>query len=92
MNKKELVDKVAEQAALSLTQADRAIKSITDVVTKELAGGGNVTLTGFGVFQVKNRSERLGRNPKTGESIKIAAAKQPSFKAGKGLKEAVNGK
>lgn len=92
MNKKELVEKVAEQADLSLAQADRAIRSMTDAVTKELAGGGSIALTGFGVFQVKERSERTGRNPQTGETIKIAAARVPGFKAGKGLKDAVNGK
>lgn len=92
MNKRELIEKVAEQADISLAQADRAIKSMTNAVTSELAGGGSVALTGFGVFQVKERAERTGRNPQTGEPIKIAAAKLPSFKAGKNLRDAVNGK
>lgn len=92
MNKKDLIASVSEQADLSLAEAERAINSVTDAVTKELANGGTVSLTGFGSFQVKERAERTGRNPQTGETITIAAAKVPGFKAGKGLKDAVNGK
>lgn len=92
MNKKDLIQKISEQAGISLADAERAINAITSNVTKELAGGGNVSLVGFGAFQVKERAERTGRNPQTGDSIKIAAAKIPSFKAGKILKDTVNSK
>lgn len=92
MNKKELVAKVAEQADLRQAQAERAINAMTEAVTKELANGGTVAMTGFGSFQTKERAERTGRSPQTGETIKIAAAKVPGFKAGKGLKDAINGK
>lgn len=89
MSKKELVNEVAEEAELTKADADRAITAMTDVITAELAKGGSVALTGFGSFQVKERSARTGRNPQTGESIEIAASNVPNFKAGKSLKEAV---
>ncbi|AYM89009.1 MAG: DNA-binding protein HU [Rheinheimera sp.] len=92
MNKKDLIKSVSEQADFTLANAEKAINAITNNITNELAGGGNVSLIGFGVFQVKERAERNGRNPQTGDTIKIAAAKIPSFKAGKALKDTVNSK
>jgi len=91
MNKTELVEAIAKEAKLNKTQADAAVKAFTDVVAKELKKGEKVTLIGFGTFEVSKRSARTGRNPQTGETIKIKAAKTPKFKAGKALKDAVNG-
>lgn len=90
MNKKELVAKVAMSADITQAAAERVISAFTDAVTEELKSGGNVTLIGFGTFSVSQRASRLGRNPKTGETITIAAAKVPTFKPGAGLKSAVN--
>ncbi len=90
MNKGELVNAVAETAELSKTDATAAIDALIDVVTKALKQGDTVTLVGFGTFQVRKRAARQGRNPKTGETIKIPASQNPSFKAGKALKDAVN--
>ncbi|MGJ7904081.1 HU family DNA-binding protein [Lysobacter sp. 1R34A] len=90
MNKADLVGAVAETAELSKTDATAAVDALIDVVTKALKQGDTVTLVGFGTFQVRARAARQGRNPKTGETIKIAASKNPSFKAGKALKDAVN--
>ncbi|MBX9403850.1 HU family DNA-binding protein [Lysobacter sp. BMK333-48F3] len=90
MNKAELVAAVAETAELSKTDATAAVDALIDVVTKALKKGDTVTLVGFGTFQVRKRAARQGRNPKTGETIKIAASQNPSFKAGKALKDAVN--
>lgn len=89
MTKKELVNEVSETAELTKAESERAIAAFTDAISAELAKGGSVALTGFGSFQVKERSARTGRNPQTGESIEIAASKIPSFKAGKNLKDAV---
>jgi DNA-binding protein HU-beta len=90
ITKKDLGNQVAENAELTKAEADRAVTAMTDAITAELAKGGSVALTGFGSFQVKERSARTGRNPQTGESISIAASKVPGFKAGKSLKDAVN--
>lgn len=90
MNKSELIDTVAESADLSKAAAARAIDAMTDAVTGALKKGDAVSLVGFGSFNVKNRPARTGRNPQTGAPINIAAAKVPSFKAGKALKDAVN--
>lgn len=90
MNKTDLVNAVAEAAELSKTDASSAVDAIIDVITKTLKKGDTVTLVGFGTFQVRKRAARQGRNPKTGETIKIKASKNPSFKAGKALKDAVN--
>lgn len=90
MNKNELIDAVAEAAGLSKSDAGRAVDAVVASVTGALKQGDNVTLVGFGSFQVRERAERTGRNPKTGEEITIAAAKNPVFKAGKALKDAVN--
>ncbi len=90
MNKAELIDAVAESADLSKAAASRALDSVIASLTKALQEGDTVSLVGFGTFTVKERSARTGRNPRTGEEIKIAAAKVPAFKPGKALKDAVN--
>jgi len=90
MNKTELIDAVAESADLTKADSARAVDAVIAAVTKALKGGDAVTLVGFGTFQVRDRAARTGRNPKTGDTIKIAASKNPSFKAGKALKDAVN--
>ena len=91
MNKNELAHEIAKEADVSLIVAQAALDSFTNRVTQALKGGDKVTLVGFGTFQAKERSAREGRNPKTGEILQIAAAIVPSFKVGKGLKDAVNG-
>lgn len=91
MNKLELIKHIASTASLTQAQATAALNALESGVTKALAAGEDVALIGFGTFSVKERAARTGRNPKTGEEIQIAAAKVPSFKAGKGLKDAVNG-
>ena len=90
MNKSELVAHIATSAGLTKAQATAALQAVETGVIDTLANGGEVTLIGFGTFKVNERAERTGRNPKTGEAITIAAAKVPTFKAGKALKEAVN--
>lgn len=90
MNKSELVAAIAEAADISKTKAAQAIDAVTDSITGALKKGDDVTLVGFGSFSVRERAGRTGRNPRTGEEIKIAAAKVPAFKAGKALKDAVN--
>lgn len=91
MNKSELVAKIAEGADITKASAGRALDSIIESVTTELASGGDVALVGFGTYKVNDRAARTGRNPQTGAEIQIAAAKVPAFKAGKALKDAVNG-
>lgn len=90
MNKTELVAAVAEQAGLSKKDAEAAVKAFTDTVSDALKSGDKVQLVGFGTFEVSERAAREGRNPKTGESMNIAACKTPKFKAGKALKDMVN--
>lgn len=90
MNKTELVAAVAEQAGLSKKDAEAAVKAFTDVVAEALKAGDKIQLVGFGTFEVSERAAREGRNPKTGESMKIEACKTPKFKAGKALKDLVN--
>jgi DNA-binding protein HU-beta len=90
MTKAELIDAVASNADISKAAATKAIDSITTSVTKTLKKGGKVTLVGFGTFSVSKRKARKGRNPQTGEEIKIPAAKTPKFSAGKSLKQAIN--
>ena len=89
MNKSELVSFMAKEADVTKGDALSILDAFIEGVTSTLKSGENVTLVGFGTFQVKDRSARDGRNPKTGETIKIRASRVPSFKAGKGLKEAV---
>lgn len=90
MNKAQLVDKIAENADISKAAAGRALDALTDSVTAALKDGDQVALVGFGTFSVRERAARSGRNPQTGATIQIAAAKVPSFKAGKALKDACN--
>ena len=90
MNKSQLVDKIADGAEISKAAAARALDSFISAVTDALKGGDSVALVGFGTFSVRARSARTGRNPQTGKTIQIAAAKVPSFKAGKALKDSVN--
>ncbi|OOS23637.1 HU family DNA-binding protein [Moraxella pluranimalium] len=90
MNKSELVDSIAQSAGLTKEQAAKAVNAFTESVQGALQRGDDVVLVGFGTFSVKERAARTGRNPKTGEALEIAASKVPSFKAGKGLKDAVN--
>ena len=90
MNKTELVAAVAEPAGLSRKDAEAAVKAFTDVVADALKNGDKIQLVGFGTFEVSERAAREGRNPKTGESMKIEACKTPKFKAGKALKDLVN--
>ena len=90
MNKTELIDAVAEEAEVSKAEAGRAVDAVISSITKALKKGDSVTLVGFGTFQVRKRAARTGRNPKTGDTIKIKASKNPAFKAGKALKDAVN--
>ena len=90
MNKAELVEAVAESADLTKAAASRALDAALDAMTQALKEGDQVALVGFGTFQVKDRAARTGRNPRTGETIEIAAARVPGFKPGKALKDAVN--
>lgn len=90
MNKAELIEAVAAAADLSKAAAARAVDAMIDSVTASLKSGDQVTVVGFGTFLVRERAARTGRNPQTGASIDIPAAKVPSFKAGKALKDALN--
>ena len=90
MNKAELVDSVASSANLSKAAAGRAVDAMLSSISGALSNGQQVAIVGFGTFSVKHRAARAGRNPRTGESIQIAASNVPGFKAGKALKEAVN--
>ncbi len=91
MNKTNLVEIVADQANLKKKDAEAAVNAVFAAIQKDLVEGGKVQIAGFGSFKVKERSERIGRNPKTLEDIKIPASKAPVFVAGKGLKDSVNG-
>lgn len=90
MNKAELVDIMAEAADISKAAALRSLDAFIETVSKSLREGDSVALIGFGTFEVGNRKQRIGRNPRTGEEITIPAAKVPRFKAGKKLKDEVN--
>ena len=90
MNKNELIDAIAADADLSKASAGRALDAAIGAITGALAKGGSVSLVGFGTFAVKARAARQGRNPRTGETIQIAASNTPGFKAGKALKDALN--
>ncbi len=91
MNKKDLVAAVATISGANKANAARAVDAVCNVITDALSRGEEVRLTGFGRFGVANRSARMGRNPRTGAPIYIPASRQPKFKAGKQLKNAVNG-
>ena len=90
MNKSELIDAIADASGLSKADSGRAVDALVSSVTSALQGGDTVSLVGFGTFSVRERAARTGRNPRTGETIKIKASKNPAFKAGKALKDAVN--
>jgi DNA-binding protein HU-beta len=89
MNKSELINAIAEQAQLSKADAGRSLEAFINTIETTLKAGDAITLVGFGTFQVKARAARTGRNPQTGLEIAIQAANVPSFKAGKGLKDAI---
>lgn len=90
LNKTQLIGAVAGEAGMTKVDAEKAVKSTLEVIAKELAGGGSVTLIGFGTFSVLERAARKGKNPQTGETIKIAAKKVAKFKPGKALAETVS--
>ena len=90
MNKSELIDAVADSADLPKAAATRAVDALFAAVSASLKKGDQVSLVGFGTFLVRERAARTGRNPRTGEEIKIQSSKVPAFKAGKALKDAVN--
>ena len=90
MNKTELVDAIAKKSGLSKRDSEKALAAATEAIGKALKKGDKVQLVGFGTFEVGKRSARTGRNPQTGASIKIPAAKVPKFKPGKALKDLVN--
>ena len=89
MNKAELINAVAEKAALSKKDSEAAVNAALEAITGALSDGEKVQLVGFGSFEVKKRAARVGRNPKTKETIQIPASKAPVFKAGKALKDVV---
>lgn len=92
MNKGELVDKIAEKASVTKKDADIVLSAMLDVILDTVASGDKVTLVGFGTFEARDRQAREGRNPSTGEPIKIPATKVPAFSAGKSFKDKVVGK
>lgn len=92
MNKSELIEAMAAKTGSTKADANRAVTALTEIITDALKKGDSLSLTGFGSFEVRERSERTGRNPKTGKELKIAASKVPAFKPGATLKAAVNGK
>ena len=90
MNKTQLIDAIAQKGDLNKKQAEAALKAFTEAVAEALKAGDKVQLVGFGTFDVKVRGERTGRNPKTGETIKVPASKHPAFSASKALKDQLN--
>lgn len=91
MNKTELINAVAEQTQLSKKDCEKTINAVLETIADSLAKNDKVVLVGFGTFEVRSRAARMGRNPSTKKEIKIPASKAPAFKAGKGLKDRVNG-
>ncbi|MBD46755.1 MAG: DNA-binding protein HU [Rhodospirillaceae bacterium] len=90
MNKNDLVSAVASSTGMSKSDSAGAVEGVFDAISGALSSGGDVRIVGFGTFSVANRKATTGRNPRTGQAIQIPASKQPKFKAGKGLKDAVN--
>ena len=90
MNKNDLVSAVADNSGMSKADAAKAVEGVFSAISGALSSGGEVRIVGFGTFSVADRKATTGRNPRTGEAIQIPASKQPRFKAGKGLKDAVN--
>jgi DNA-binding protein HU-beta len=91
VNKGELIQALADRTDMNGAQAGRALDALTELIRQELVRGQQVSLVGFGTFSVSKRNARTGKNPRTGEAIKIAARKVPKFSPGKGLRDAVNG-
>ena len=91
MNRKELIEALAAKTESTKADAERNVGALIDIISCTLKKGDSLTLVGFGTFEVRKRAARTGRNPKTGEALKIKAAKVPAFKAGATLKAAVNG-
>lgn len=91
MNKRELIEAIAKNGEISKADAAKALEAVIEVISETLKKGDQISLVGFGTFSVKKRASRTGRNPRTGEAIRIKASKVPSFSAGKGLKESVEG-
>ena len=89
MNKQELISKIAEKAALSKKDAGAALAALTATITEELKAGEKISIFGLGTFEVRERAARTGHNPRTGETVEIAAKRIPAFKAAKALKDAV---
>lgn len=92
MNKMELIEAVSSKAGITKSEAQKIVGAAFDAIAEGLAADGKVTLVGFGTFEVRSRDARTGRNPRTGETIKIQASRTPAFKPGKDLKEAVSQK
>ncbi len=90
MNKQDMIEQIAQAAEVSKSAAERAVDALVSAIKTSLKKGDMVTLVGFGTFYVGARKARQGRNPRTGEALKIAAAKVPKFRAGKALKDAIN--
>ena len=90
MNKTQFIEAIAAKTNLKKKDAEAALNAVTDIIGESLKAGDKVQLVGFGTFQVKSRPARMGRNPRTGDQLKIKASKTPSFTAGKALKDAVN--
>ena len=90
MNKSDMIEQIAQSAEVSKSAAERAVDALVSAIKTSLRKGEMVTLVGFGTFYVGKRKARAGRNPRTGEALKIAAAKVPKFRAGKALKDAIN--
>ena len=92
MNKTELINAVAAKAEITKADAHKIVDAVFDAINEGLTAEGKVILPGFGSFEVRNRTARVGRNPRTGEQIKIAASRVPAFKPGKAMKDAVSKK
>ena len=92
MNKTEFITALAEKTGMKKTEAEKAVKGFTELIAETLRDGEKVSLVGFGTFEVLEREAREGRNPRTGKTMTIPASKAPKFKAGRGLKEAMNEK
>ena len=90
MNKAELIDRIADRLGADKRAANNAVEAVLDTITRAVASGEKVAITGFGVFEKQVRKARTGRNPRTGEAVEIKAAKLPKFRAGKALKDAIN--
>ena len=90
MNKVELIAALADKAEVSKKDASAVLEAFTDTITEQLSQKEKITLVGFGTFETRERAARIGKNPRTGETLKIAASVAPAFKAGKALKDAVN--